>query len=138
MYISLNQRLTQAGAVALNDPPADLNVVPIPLDDASLVADSAGESVTFAGTGAPAADTELYLFGQAPSSPGRTTISNSWRFLGVQAATATTPWLNDISDLYNALFPGFTTGQAIGILVASLNTLNGALATGIQMQAIAT
>lgn len=132
MFISLNQRMLQAGQPILLDPPVNQDVIPIPIDPTTLLATGGEEqTITLTGTAAPPPDTIFYVWSQAPYGQGRQPISNSWRFIGVATPAPTTPWTNAFGTLYTDVFASIATGQVIAMLVSSLNTDNGAVATGI-------
>lgn len=134
MYISLNQRLLQAGAALITTPPATNIVTPIAFDATSWEPETSGIA-TFQQTAAAAAVTlKFYVFGAKPLAPGRVAQQSDFRFVGVYAGVAG-PYPNGISvgADYVAKFGAMPLGKNVAVLVSTIDTTSGLITVGTQM-----
>lgn len=136
MFISLGQRALQIGLPYLLDPPADLSVIPIPIDPTSLEVNPA--TIQFAQNGAAADATQLfYIFATPPLPPGRQPKSSDFRFIASQAgAVAPYPAEVSMTAAYIAVFGAPSTGSRVGFAVGTINNVTFGVDQAVQMNVI--
>lgn len=137
LYQQLNLPLLNAGFTYVDDPPATLDV---PAVGGVVVTATAGtpDILTFNVTPVPpGGDMELYLSATPLFTPGRSFVKNDYRFIGV-SVDVTNPV--DIASLWKTRFDNadFVAGMKIGIGVAFLNTVSGALSPVVTQNVIIT
>jgi hypothetical protein len=129
MYQRVNRILAQCSIARIDDPPADMAV--IQLVTCSVVADASDSTIaiTFTATPLPA-NTHLYVWCTPPLPAGVNFIKNRLRQTWVSAAALASP--GAAGATYELRFPNLVAGQKIGILVSTVNDLNGAVSQGLQ------
>lgn len=129
MYQSVNSVLKHAGVARIDDPPANMDVTA--LLTATVASTVALQDVAITFTATPLGATHrLYVYATSPLPGGVSFIENRLKLLSSSAAAAASP-VNMGAD-YVARFGALIAGQRIGILVATVNTDNGAVSVGVQ------
>jgi len=126
-YLRLNQILKQVGSVAIDVPPADLNVTSLLTVTATIVA---ATSYDVAFTPTPLAVNERsYVWSSGPVPNGKEFTKNLYRQItsGVTNASPT-----NAQGAYTTRFGTSVVGQRISTLVSVVNIATGAVSPGLK------
>jgi hypothetical protein len=136
MYQALNGIALGGGGARMDGPPVDLDVVALTAMTAELDTSTPLLNITFAGTPL-GAGIKLYVWATPAISSTRTFWKPQLRFLGVSAAAQASPF--DAMAMWNARF-GSTPNpdEAVGLLVATVDVLKGAVSVGLSAKVIGT
>jgi hypothetical protein len=138
MAQKLNQVLAQIEAAPITSPPPDLSVDALAASTGATAV--SGTHVIKVTTDAQTAvtDADYYLFATAPLAPGKTPQASQYRFVGQYSSVAANVDI-DFSATYNALFGSvWIAGQSIGVLVATVNNVSGAVTPGVVYNILST
>jgi hypothetical protein len=136
MFVRLNVALSNAGATALTDPPANLTVTE-PTSVAISAQGGATPSLKITSLSPlPASGEKVNIYATAPASPGRQNLNAFYRNIAFAQSVTGTPF--DITAQYTAKFGAPVSAKRIAVAVEYINTSNGALSRRVTASAIAT
>ena len=137
MMMKLNQILSQIGSAIQTTPPTDL-AVPALSAVLSVAAHSGLQTVVLT-TAAQATNdpAKYYIFASKPLPPGKTASSSNYRYLTAYEPVAAATSIS-LSTLYIAKFGAIVSGQAVFVLVATVNATTGAVTPGLIFQTAVT
>jgi len=135
IFQSLNQVLSQIGSAQITDPPTDLSV-PALAATSGITATSSDQTLSIT-TAAQAvvAGAEYYVMATGPLAPGKTPQTSDFRYLGAFPPTAALE-IVILSAAWIAKFGALVAGNVIGVRVATVNTVSGALLPAISYSTV--
>lgn len=136
MFMSLNQVLNNIGGTPITDPPPDLTVDTIAAVTGATAVGLTGVIELATAMQAVDADASYYIYATSGLSAGKTPGTSDYRFIGAYAPVAAAVVV-DFSAKYGEVFGPFVTGNSIGVSVATVNTLSGALTPALIYQILA-
>ena len=133
MYQSCNRHCQRAGAVLIDDPPANLDVDG--LETLSVAPLKAAETFECAFTPENLGVAHHAVFeATLQVNPGRSFVSSYYRFIKEQSAPPVSPI--DIHDEYLAVWGALRIGQRITVRMFLINAVNGAACTPLVATAL--
>lgn len=122
-YQRVNRNLQEGGIAILDAAPPDQNV--IPLTSLSVAADSALQTVGISFTAAPLGATSFIIIFATPLlNPGRQFTKSFMRRIGATGLASASPIAAEV--VWIAKYGALAAGQRLGIMVAVIESTNGA------------
>lgn len=133
LYVRLNANITNAGGALLTSPPAPVGAES--LNELSLTATVTGDvyDLTFTPAAVPANHT-MYIESTAMLSPGIGNANSRFRFIGVAAAAAASPF--DAFSFQTSKFGSLVAGQKAHVRCKFINKLTGEVSLALKASAI--
>ena len=132
-FVRLNSVILNAGGAQITSPPANLEV--IGLLTASAVAGAGAGTLAITYTATPlGAGSRLYIYATPGMNPGVQFFKPALRFIGSSALAQASPFA--AGALYTAKFGAMTATKVIGITVAIVDEVKGALSPGVFLRII--